>query len=154
MTTERSTATHLTPANHHQESAPMNLDTLARLETQAREAELRHHLDERTLERAADRQRHRLATTGADGPGLLSRLIGRLAPRRVARAGDDADGGAKQPLVTHQSGSADHDAAPPRAVSVGGGGGQIAARPQPARAIDTCTSGIDCDSATAGNRAA
>jgi hypothetical protein len=123
MTIQHSGSTNSTTNSYTEESAPMNLDTLARLETQAREAELRHHLDERVLERAADRQRHRPTASGADGPGWLSRLVGRLAPRRVANANLVATDDAQEPAVV-------------------------------AKAAAGQASCLDCDTATAGNRAA
>jgi hypothetical protein len=76
----------------------MNLDTLARLETQARQEEMRHRLERRSQERAAIRRKRQRAVSGADGPGFLSRYIGLLAPRRVAIAGGEAS-----PLVAPQS---------------------------------------------------
>ena len=86
MTTQHSPSAHSTPLNHSEESNHMNLEILAQLETQRREAEVRHHLDERSLERAANRRRHRTTASDADGPGLLGRFIGWLAPNRVATA--------------------------------------------------------------------
>jgi hypothetical protein len=123
MTTQHSGSSNFATNRYTEESAPMNLDTLARLETKAREAELRHHLDERILERAADRQRHRPTDSGAEGPGWLSRLVARLAPRRVASANLAAVDHAQEPAVV-------------------------------AKGVDGQASCLDCDAATAGNRAA
>lgn len=90
MTIQPIDSDHSKPLNDNEESAPMNLDSLSRLQTQARQSEVRHHLAERTLELAANRRRRRIATSNSDGPGLLSRFVGRLAPRRVASAGGNA----------------------------------------------------------------
>ncbi len=109
MTTQGSPSSHSTPLNHSKET-PMNLDTLARLETQAREAEIRHHLDERTLERAAERQNHRTATSGADGPGLLSRFIGGLAVPKSPSALPDR----LSPQAPRTTSTSDTAAAPER----------------------------------------
>jgi hypothetical protein len=98
MTADHSASSHSTYLTDHQESPHMNLDTIAQLETQARQAEIRHHLDERVLERAASGLKHTAARSGPGGPGILSGFIGRLAPQRVATAGGGTSRhGAPQP---------------------------------------------------------
>jgi hypothetical protein len=87
MTIQPINSDHSKLLNDHEESAPMNLDSLSRLQTQVRQSEVRHHLEERTLELAANRRRRRIPSSGKDGSGLLNRFVGRLAPRRVASAG-------------------------------------------------------------------
>jgi hypothetical protein len=98
MKTERTESPRPNPSNQHQENSFMNLDTLARLETQARQDEMRHRLERRSQERAAIRRQRQRAVSGADGPGFLGRFIGWLAPRGVAIAGGEAS-----PLVVPQS---------------------------------------------------
>jgi hypothetical protein len=68
----------------------MSFDTLARLEIQARQDEMRHHLEHGSQERAAVRRQRQRAMSGADRPGFLTRFIGWLSPRRVAIAGGEA----------------------------------------------------------------
>jgi hypothetical protein len=104
MTNQYSATSHSATTNNPEESAHMNLDTLARLETRAREAEIRHHLNARSLEHAADRQRHRPTATRADGQRLVNRFIGWLAPRRVASATRRAMVDAQEPAVLTTAG--------------------------------------------------
>ena len=129
MTTQHSPSAHSTPLNHAEESAHMNLEILAQLETRRREAEVRHHLDERSRERAANRRRHRTTASDADGPGLFSRFIGWLAPNRVATA----------------SGTT----AEPRAPQSTSAPRLLAPQPPAVKAGDACASGMDCTAGTA-----
>lgn len=153
MTTQHPASAHSTPLNHPEESALMNLDILARLETHEREAEVRHHLDERSLERAANRRRQRTAESDADATGLLSRIVGWLAPYRVARAGTRAAADAVLPRLASETGRVQRDAELNGQVSANGGPRQVSAMSR-AAAIDTCPPGTDCGTATAANRAA
>jgi hypothetical protein len=129
MTTQHSGSGHSTRLNHAEEIATMNLEIIAQMEAQRRETEIRHRLDERSLERAANRRRHRTAASGADGPGLLSRFIGWLAPNRVATAsGTTAEPRAPQSRSTPQL---------------------LAPQPPAVKAGDACASGMDCTASTA-----
>jgi hypothetical protein len=137
MTTQHSPSAHSTPLNHSEESTSMNLEILAQLESSRREADVRHHVDERSLERAAKRRRDRTATSDADGPGRWSRLIAWLAPRRVATASGTTT---MEPLARsgHVSGNAQELVAPQHSA---------------VKATEVCTAGMECAVSTA-NRAA
>jgi hypothetical protein len=103
MTNKQGWARNSTPLIDHQETTQMNIDSFSRLETQTREAEIRHHLEERTLELAVTRRKRQTAASGTGGSGLVSWFLGWLAPRRVATASGTATHLATPPPATPTS---------------------------------------------------